>query len=125
MLTPDLDATFPGFRYFHFFLGHIGIIAATVYMTAVERMRPTLRSLPVAVLALHIAAIPGGIMNYIAGTNYMFLARKPPGGSLLDWLGPWPWYLIALEPIVWLMCLLLLGFVTWADRISKRNTPHT
>ncbi|WP_164779437.1 YwaF family protein [Paenibacillus kobensis] len=120
LLTPDLDVTFPAFRYFHFFLGHIGILAASVYMTAVERMRPALRFLPVAVLALHIAAIPGGIVNYYAGTNYMFLARKPAGGSLLDWLGPWPWYLIALEPIVWLMCLLLFGLVTGADRMGKR-----
>lgn len=119
MLTPDLDETFPSFHYFHFFLGHTGILAASVYMTAVERMRPTLRSLPIAVLALHIAAIPGGIVNRLAGTNYMFLARKPEGGSLLDWLGPWPWYIVELEPIVWLMCLLLYGLVTGADRLSK------
>jgi conserved hypothetical integral membrane protein TIGR02206 len=121
MLTPDLVQTFPHFRYFHFFLGHIGIIAASVYMTAVEGMRPTLRSLPIAVLALHLLAIPGAIMNAIAGTNYMFLARKPEGGSLLDLLGPWPWYLLELEPIVWAMCAILLGIVTLLDRRRLRR----
>ncbi|PWV98460.1 putative integral membrane protein (TIGR02206 family) [Paenibacillus cellulosilyticus] len=121
MLTPDLVENFPQFRYFHFFLGHIGIIAASVYMTAVERMRPTLRSLPIAVLALHLLAIPGAIINTIAGTNYMFLARKPEGGSLLDILGPWPWYLLELEPIVWVMCAILLGIVTLVDRIAWRR----
>lgn len=121
MLTPDLVEAFPQFRYFHFFLGHIGIIAASVYMTAVERMRPTLRSLPVAVLSLHLLAIPGAIMNIFTGTNYMFLARKPEGGSLLDLLGPWPWYLLELEPIVWAMCAILLGIVTLLDKRSSRH----
>jgi hypothetical integral membrane protein (TIGR02206 family) len=121
MLTPDLLETFPQFRYFHFFLGHIGIIAASVYMTAVERMRPTLRSLPIAVFTLHFLAIPGAIVNAIAGTNYMFLARKPAGGSLLDWLGPWPWYLLELEPIVWAMCAILLGIVALFDRVGSRR----
>ncbi|GMK41556.1 ABC transporter permease [Paenibacillus sp. CCS19] len=121
MLTPDLAEAFPQFRYFHFFLGHIGIIAASVYMTAVLQMRPTLRSLPIAVLTLHLLAIPGAIVNSVAGTNYMFLARKPEGGSMLDWLGPWPWYLLELEPIVWAMCAILLGIVSLIDRIGKRS----
>ena len=29
------------------------------------------------------------------GGNYMFLRRKPVGGSLLDVMGPWPWYIPA------------------------------
>ncbi|EFM09390.1 conserved hypothetical protein [Paenibacillus curdlanolyticus YK9] len=119
MLTPDLTETFPQFRYFHFFLGHIGIIAASVYMTAVERFRPRLRSLPMAVLALHLFAIPGAIMNAVAGTNYMFLAWKPVGGSMLDWLGPWPWYLVELEPIVWLLCGLLYGSLWLLDQLPR------
>jgi hypothetical integral membrane protein (TIGR02206 family) len=33
-------------------------------------------------------------LNASAGTNYGFLNRKPGTRSLLDLLGPWPWYLI-------------------------------
>ena len=29
------------------------------------------------------------------GGNYMFLRRKPVHGSLLDVMGPWPWYILA------------------------------
>ncbi|MNG36642.1 Integral membrane protein [compost metagenome] len=78
-----------------------------------------------AVIALHVFAIPGAIVNAIAGTNYMFLAWKPVGGSMLDWLGPWPWYLIELEPVVWLLCGLLYGTVRLLDRLGARRAMHS
>ena len=31
--------------------------------------------------------------------NYMFLMEKPVDGSILDFLGPWPWYLASLEVV--------------------------
>ena len=111
MLTPNLDYTFPHFRYYHFFIAHIGIIAVGVFIVAVERYRPTLRSAGKALLWLHVLAIPGAIANWITGSNFMFLARKPDTASLLDLLAPWPWYLLQLEAIAALLCLLLLGFV--------------
>jgi hypothetical integral membrane protein (TIGR02206 family) len=116
MLTPNLDYTFPHFRYFHFFLAHIGIIAVSVYIIAVDRYRPTLRSAGKALLWLHVLAVPGAVANWITGSNFMFLARKPDTASLLDLLAPWPWYLLQLEAIAALLCGLLLAFVLLAER---------
>ncbi|THF80732.1 YwaF family protein [Cohnella fermenti] len=118
LLTPDLRQSFPDFRYFHFFAAHIAIVAASVYMTAVERYRPTIGAALRAVLWLNLLAIPAAIANALAGTNFMFLARKPAGGSLLDLLGPWPWYIVQLELVAVLMCLALYGIVRAIDRIA-------
>ncbi|RUS43090.1 TIGR02206 family membrane protein [Cohnella sp. AR92] len=118
LLTPDLIQSFPEFRYFHFFIAHIAIVAASVYMTAVERFRPTLGSAFRAAGWLNLLAVPAAITNWLAGTNFMFLARKPAGGSLLDLLGPWPWYLLQLEFVAVALCLALYGIVWAIDRIA-------
>ena len=44
------------------------------------------------------------ILNFIIGSNYMFIARKPDTASLLDVLPAWPWYIAIIE-------LLGLAFV--------------
>jgi hypothetical integral membrane protein (TIGR02206 family) len=45
-----------------------------------------------AVLLVYAGMV--GAFNALLGTNYMYLCRKPGGGSLLDLLGPWPLYLV-------------------------------
>jgi len=119
MLTPNLDYTFPHFRYYHFFLAHIGIIAVSVFLVVVDRYRPTLRSAFRAWIWLHVLAVPGAVANWLTGSNFMFLARKPDTASLLDLLAPWPWYLLQLEVIAAALCLLLLGLVRFADRAAR------
>jgi hypothetical integral membrane protein (TIGR02206 family) len=37
-----------------------------------------------------------GSLNAVLGTNYGFLAHKPERASLMDVLGPWPWYIGSL-----------------------------
>ncbi|CAI6084534.1 YwaF family protein [Cohnella rhizoplanae] len=122
LATPDLTAPFPTFGFAHFFLGHILIVFSNLYMTIVEGYRPTLRSALRAFGWLQLLAVPAAIADALAGTNFMFLARKPPSASLLDLLGPWPWYLLQLEAVALALCLLLLGIVKLADRLLPGDT---
>ena len=32
--------------------------------------------------------------NALTGGNYMFLRERPQTASLLDYMGPWPWYIL-------------------------------
>jgi len=32
--------------------------------------------------------------NALTGGNYMFLSERPETASLLDYMGPWPWYIL-------------------------------
>jgi uncharacterized membrane protein YwaF len=35
-----------------------------------------------------------GALDFALGWNYGYLARKPASSTALDYLGPWPWYLV-------------------------------
>ncbi|MCA1031993.1 TIGR02206 family membrane protein [Bacillus timonensis] len=107
MLTPELTYDFPHYRYFHFFLAHIAIILASLYMVWVEKYKPTFKSVWKAMLVLNALAIFIYIVNKITGGNYMFLAKKPSNPSILDFLGPYPWYILSLEAVAFSIFLLL------------------
>lgn len=99
MLTPDLGWDFPDPRFFTFFLGHGGIIATVLYLAWGEKMKPgpfsILRALAYTQLYLAVSLS----VNYLLDANYGYLCAKPLKASLLDHMGPWPWYILALEGI--------------------------
>ncbi len=39
--------------------------------------------------------------------NYMYLRHTPPGGSLLDLMGPWPWYIASAAALALALFWLL------------------
>jgi hypothetical integral membrane protein (TIGR02206 family) len=108
ILTPDLGIYgFPHFRFFQTFISHGGIFTAAIYMTFVEGLRPTWKSLlRVAAWGNVYMLVVTGI-NFLIGSNYMFTLHKPLTPSLLDVLGPWPLYLVSLEVLAVVVCLLL------------------
>ena len=97
LLTPDIGRFgFPHFVFLIFFTSHGIILAAVAFMLVAERMRPTWSSLGRATVVTigFLAAI--GVVNWLTGGNYMFIAHKPEFSSLIDLLGPWPWYILSM-----------------------------
>lgn len=107
LLTPALSYGFPHYRFIEFFVAHMAIILTVLYMVWVEQYRPTLRSVMITMLFLNILLLVVGTINKLTGGNYMFLSRKPETASLLDVLGPYPWYLLSLELVALFIFLLL------------------
>jgi hypothetical integral membrane protein (TIGR02206 family) len=99
LATPDLGLGFPSWDFFLFFWGHGATLLAIVFLIACRNFRPRRGSVARMMIALNLYALAVGAINAIGGWNYGYLCRKPYMPSLLDFLGPWPWYLLSLEII--------------------------
>ncbi|HEY1537872.1 MAG TPA: TIGR02206 family membrane protein [Solirubrobacteraceae bacterium] len=121
VLTPDLDDTFPDVLYFTFFATHSGAILAASLLVVGMRLTPRPWSVWRAYAITVAVAGVAGAGCLATGGNYMFLRRKPAGGSLLGPLGPWPWY-IASAAVVALAMLLVLELIA---RALARHVPES
>ncbi|UII57696.1 TIGR02206 family membrane protein [Cytobacillus spongiae] len=99
LITPELFLGFPHFRFIQFFTTHILIILIALFYVVIKGYRPTGKGLIQAFTFLNISAACAFIANRITNGNYMFLAHKPENPSLLDYLGPYPYYILVLEAI--------------------------
>ncbi|OXM15248.1 TIGR02206 family membrane protein [Paenibacillus herberti] len=125
LATPALGYAFPHFRFLEFFAAHGLLILSALYMVWVEGFRPTLRSVFTALIATNVIAAIVFVVNYLSGANYMFLARKPPTASMLDFLGPYPWYILSLEAAALLIFLALYLPFAIARSRSKQNQQQS
>ncbi|WP_073198959.1 TIGR02206 family membrane protein [Gracilibacillus kekensis] len=111
VVTPELFFGFPHMRFFQFFIAHIAIILSCFYMIWIEEYKPTFQSVIRAFVMLNIMAFLVVIINQIIGSNYMFLAEKPNTISMIDYLGPYPWYIVLLEVVAFSIFLLIYFFL--------------
>lgn len=119
LFTPDLPQHFPSFPYFQYYLAHGGIVAAALFLVVGLRQWPRPNAV-VRVLALTLVYTAFvGLVDAITGANFMYLRSKPPSQTLLDVLGPWPWY-IASAAAIGLVLLLALDA---PFRVLRRTGP--
>jgi hypothetical integral membrane protein (TIGR02206 family) len=120
LLTPDAGIYgFPHFRFFQVMISHGAIFLAAIYMTFVEGFRPYWKSLVRLFLGGNIYLALIGLINWLIGSNYLFIAHKPETASLMDVLGPWPIYILWLEAIA--IGLSLLLYLPFAIRDRRRE----
>ena len=122
VLTPDLREPFPSYGWLKFFLGHCGVVLCAVYLAAAGDVRPTARSVWRVWWLANGYAVVAGIANWMFGTNYGYLARKPMHPSLLDHLGPWPAYILGMEVVALASFALYYAPFVWARWWQRRIT---
>ncbi len=122
-VTPDVHEGFPDYWWIKFFIGHCGVVLAAVYLAATGRVRPTQRSVWRVWAVTNLYAGLVGALNWATGANYGYLARKPVQPSLLDYVGPWPWYILALEGVA--LASFYLYYAPWALARLCRGDPRT
>jgi len=99
VLTPDVSTPFFSYLTIRFFVAHGGIVTTILYMTWRKLLRPRNGSVWRAFLILHLYAAAIGVFNFIFKTNYFFMCGKPGEPSLLDYMGPWPVYLVIADAV--------------------------
>ena len=122
LITPDLSGYgYPHFVFLKYFILHGLIIISVVYMTFVHSYRLTFKSLLKAFFITNLFAIIVVPVNMLTGGNYLFLCRKPDAFTLLDYFGSWPWYIISMEIIVFIMFVILYLPFEISSYIKKSN----
>jgi hypothetical integral membrane protein (TIGR02206 family) len=121
LITPDLGQNFPSIYYFTYFGYHGGALVAAVMLTFGLRIYPR----PYAVLRVFAITLVwaglAGLGDVITGGNYMYLHYKPVHSSLLNLMGPWPWY-IASSAVLALAMLVVIELVARAVHRLDRAT---
>lgn len=120
IFTPLVNYEFPHFRFFHFFYTHLMMIWVSLYFTWVKGYRPTIWSVVKLFVFLNFLMPIIMKINKIVDGNYLYLSHKPKGPSLLDVLGPYPWYILSLEGL--LISLSLLVWLIFRKK-GNRNQP--
>jgi len=115
LATPDFAQHFPDPAYFRFYVTHGGVLAAGIFLVAGRRIYPRPGApLRVFLITIGFAAV-AGLADLLTGANYMYLRIKPVAGSLLNVMGPWPWY-IASGAVLAILFLTLLNTPFWLAR---------
>jgi hypothetical integral membrane protein (TIGR02206 family) len=125
IVTPDTRFAFPHFEYVQTYVHHGLLIFAVLYMTVVEKFRPTWRSL------LKVAGITNAYLvvifffNLALGSNYVFVNRVPEFDTLVSVLvqvfGPWPWYVVGMELVGVVSCVLVYLPFAIIDLVKRRG----
>nr|PZN15755.1 MAG: TIGR02206 family membrane protein [Mycolicibacterium hassiacum] len=101
LISPALTGPdFPHYRYLGFWSIHLLVVWAAIYLTWGRGMRPGWADYRRTVAISFGWAAVAFVVNGVVGANYGFVNGKPSTPSLLDVLGPWPWYLLVVAASV-------------------------
>lgn len=125
LLQPDIGAySFPHYRFFQFFTSHGLIVTASLYSTFSFGYRPRFRSVFRVFLITNVYMLFIALFNYIFDGNYLFICHKPETASIMDYFGPWPWYILVLEVVGLVSFLIYYSPFAVKDGLIRIKTPR-
>ena len=120
VLTPDLKDHFPSFPYLQFYVTHDLVILAALFLVFGLALQPRPDAVRRIFVLTVVFAIVVGLVDLATGGNYMYLRQVPASGSLLDLMGPWPWY-IATGALLTLVVLAILNAPFRLSRLRRHD----
>ncbi len=120
-VTPTLLDVFPHYEAIRYWTVHMGLPILAIYTAYVLEYRFTFRDALRSALSLNIVVAIVYPLNLLLGSNYMYLVHKPPPGTIFDILGPWPWYILSLELVMFVLFAVLLIPFWWIKFKDKQK----
>lgn len=113
-ITPTLLNTFPHYEAIRYWVIHTGLPVIAIYLYYALDFRFKFKDAVRSALALNIVAAVIYPINYLLNSNYLYLNAKPPGTTIYNLLGPWPWYIMNLEFVMLvLFSAVLIPFIIY------------
>ncbi len=120
LITPALSDGFPSIVYLFFFASHGLLFVAAITIPVVLGWRACGRDIVRCMLLGNLYLLCIIPINLWLGTNYGFTQHGPAEGSLLDYLGPAPWYYLWLQ----VPALLIFWLMSFAVRQKHHCAPN-
>lgn len=108
LITPTLYFSWDTPEYYAFFAQHGGVPVAALALAFGTPLHPQPGAFQRAVFWSWVYMVVVYGFNRLLGANYGFLNAKPAVGTLFDYMGPYPWYLITLQLVAFTFYFLLL-----------------
>jgi hypothetical integral membrane protein (TIGR02206 family) len=124
VLTPGLDPDvgFSSFFFWHYFVTHSGVVLAALFLAFGLEMTARSGAVQRVFLATLAWALVATAGNLFTGGNYMFLRERPETPSLLDYMGPWPWYILSAAVLA--LSLFALLDLPFRSRRERHTGTH-
>ncbi|MCM8775582.1 MAG: TIGR02206 family membrane protein [Candidatus Omnitrophica bacterium] len=123
VLTPALTSGLPDYVCVQFFLSHCTVVLSAIYLAVKGMLHLSRGSVLRAWLMANVYAGVVGVINWRFGMNLGFLAAKPDPPSLLDYLGPWPYYIFWEEFVALGLFFICFLFARLIDRLGNPSRP--
>jgi hypothetical integral membrane protein (TIGR02206 family) len=123
LITPYVPEPFPNWLFFQYYVAHGGVVAAALLLVVGMRIYPRAGAVPRMLLLTAAYTALVGVVDITTGADYLYLLHPPPVPTLLDLLGPWPWY-IGSAALVGLAVLFLLDAPFWWWRRHLPSRPR-
>ena len=111
LFSPSIPGQFPDPVFFQYYAQHGLLVLGAFYLVVALGMRPARQAVTRTLLATAYYAVFVGVVDFFTDGNYLFLRQLPPTRTFLDYMGPWPWYIVTLTLVaVVIFNLLYLPF---------------
>ncbi len=119
LITPDIEYGLPHMESIFYWMIHAGLVMSILYCVFVYGWKPKRRDIWRAFMWANFYLVFIHGLNSLMGSNYSYTMHKPINGSILDFFGPWPWYLPTGQLLALFLFLLFYLPFYFVEKSSK------